>query len=570
MRETISDLSNLKDTMEVIPNDPYQEIYDEVSTDLALSKFNELDLFRHCIETCHKIFELSEFQYGKAAKNIPFDFLDDILTLYLEQFCQCTTKEDLSKEKYAYYTSCLDFPDDTFSLADLSAIIMGTNNNKVVDIDSKRIELWKLNKNYLQKFFGIEFNGKSDSQAEKYETLRLLKILYDCLNECNVNLAYLLRMSDLKQNWKIPNSYSNALAFIKERILTRTRTIDSDYHVDFRTIMELEHHYNAVKSFINSFSEGIINHILEQIDSPCCLVKRFICENIYQQVIDNLKNMSHVNLKKIDTPEAIQYYAYEHFLMTDIANEEYNDFFSEKFVVEAKEDFYIHAEDFLVANNIEYVSLERITNFTEKYKKELTKIIYSNMSDNNELRKFSIRIERHMDDYAIIGRVYNLGIKRNEFSELNGLEILAIIYLYEYLSDKGTDIPLHSGYNGIYEKDKKRRDLKIKALMKQFSAKLENKKIANPLSEEEFFLACEWLTEQMYILINHRTVEIQILREKMKSALLKYWRETIPLLTESGYTVPLEILIEKILPISQRQEIISTALKIQESNKVTD
>ena len=32
----------------------------------------------------------------------------------------------------------------------------------------------------------------------------------------------------------------------------------------------------------------------------------------------------------------------------------------------------------------------------------------------------------------------------------------------------------------------------------------------------------------------------------MKSDLLKYWRETIPLLTESGYMVPLEFLIEKI------------------------
>ena len=206
MRETISDLSNLKDTMEVIPNDPYQEIYDEVSTDLALSKFNELDLFRHCIEICHKIFELSEFQYGKATKNIPVDFLEDISTLYLEQFCQCPVQENLSKEKYAYYTSCLYFPDDNFSLADLSTIIIDTNDNNLVDTDSKRIELWKLNRNYLQKFFGIEFNGKSESQAEKYETLRLLKILYDCLNECNVNLAYLLRMSDLKQNWKIPNS----------------------------------------------------------------------------------------------------------------------------------------------------------------------------------------------------------------------------------------------------------------------------------------------------------------------------------------------------------------------------
>ena len=238
--------------------------------------------------------------------------------------------------------------------------------------------------------------------------------------------------------------------------------------------------------------------------------------------------------------------------------------------MEAEENFFLKADTFLTSNKIHSTSLEGIINFAERYKKELPKIIYSNVNDNKEIRKFSIRIERHMKDYAIIGRVYNLGIKRNVFSELNGLEILVIIYLYEYLSDKGINIPLHSGYNSIYEKDKKRRDLKIKALVKQFTAKLENKKIDNPLSEEEFFLACQWLTEQMHTLINHRTVQIQILREKMKSALLKYWRETVPLLTESGYTVPMEILIEKILPISQRQEITSKALEIQKSNKAPD
>ena len=121
---------------------------------------------------------------------------------------------------------------------------------------------------------------------------------------------------------------------------------------------------------------------------------------------------------------------------------------------------------------------------------------------------------------------------------------------------------MHSGYNSICEEDKKRRDLKIKALVKQLRARLDSKKIDSPLSDEEYFLACSYLTEQMYILTNHRTIKIQILREKMKSALLRYWKETIPLLTESGYTVPLEGLIEKIFPLTQRQEIIDKALQI--------
>lgn len=559
MGENISDLLRLKDTLEIVPNDPYQDVYDDLSKKLALKEFNKLDLFRYCIETCHKVFEISEFRYGKATRNIPPYLLEYIATLYSEKFYQCSVDKNPEKERYAYSTSCLNFPDNKFSIADLSAMIMG-ENTKPVDRDSKRIELWKLNRNYLRKFFGIEYDGKSDSESEKFETLRLLKILYDCINECQVDLAYLLRMSALKQNWKIPNSYSKAFEFIKERVIVRN--LDSGYRVDFRTIMDLEKYNNSVRSFINFFSEGIINHIFEQLDSPCCRVKRFICEKIYQSITANLSEMKPSSHEKLNCSEVIQCYAYEHFLMMDIADENYSGFYSEFFAVEAEEDFYSRTEDFLLSNEIEYVPLEKISDVAEKRKKELTKIIHADIGSDKELRKFSVRIERHKEDYAVIGRVYNLGINRDEFSELSGLDTLSIIYLYEYLSDTGKDIPLHSGYNSICEEDKKRRDLKIKSLVKQLRARFENQKIDSPLSDEEYFLACSYLTEQMYILTNHRTIKIQILREKMKSALLRYWQETIPLLTESGYTVPLESLIEKIFPLTQRQEIIDKALQI--------
>ena len=561
MGEKTLDLSKLEGTLEIMSDDPYQDIYDEVSLELAFGKFNELDLFRHCVGTCHRIFELSEFRYGKAAKNVPPDFLDEIATLYLEKFCQCPEDKNLVKERYAYHTSCLDFLEYKFSVADLSAMIMG-ENTEPMDRDSKRIELWKLNRNYLRKFFGTEYNDKSDSQAEKYEALRLLKILYDCLDRYQIDLAYLLRMSVMKQNWRLPNSYSEALEFIKERIIVRSN--ESGYRVDFRTVVELEKYNNSVRSFINAFSEGIIDHTLQQISSPSCRVKRFICESVYRRVIDNLRNMPSASHEKIKIPESIQCYAYEHFLMTDIIGEEYSNFYAERFVVEAEENFYHKAEEFLASNEIDSVALDEIADFAGKHKKDLPKVLYSNINDNKELRKLSVRIERHMDNYVFIGRVYNLGINRDEFSKLNGLETLAIIYLYEYLSDKGTDIPLHSGYNSIYEENKKRRDLKIKALIKQLRARFENEKIDSPLSDEEYFLGCSWLTEQMHTLMNHRTVEIQHLREKMKFVLLRYWRETIPLLTDSGYTVPLEILIEKILPETQRQEITDKALKILE------
>ena len=64
---------------------------------------------------------------------------------------------------------------------------------------------------------------------------------------------------------------------------------------------------------------------------------------------------------------------------------------------------------------------------------------------------------------------------------------------------------------------------------------MQNKETENetdvPLSEEEYFLACHWLNEQMYTLTNYRTVKLQELREETKDALLEYWLATVPLIT---------------------------------------
>lgn len=131
MGENISDSLKLKDTLEIVPEDPYQDVYDEVSEELAFKEFNAPDLFCHCVRTCHKIFEISEFRYGKAVKNIPPDFLDEIAMLYWEKFYQCSGDENPEKERYSYPTSCLNFPDNKFSIADLSAMIMGENTKPV-------------------------------------------------------------------------------------------------------------------------------------------------------------------------------------------------------------------------------------------------------------------------------------------------------------------------------------------------------------------------------------------------------------------------------------------------------
>lgn len=47
----------------------------------------------------------------------------------------------------------------------------------------------------MEKFFDVKFNAKSESKSEKYETLQLLKILYDCNDKCQVRLGDLLKIS---------------------------------------------------------------------------------------------------------------------------------------------------------------------------------------------------------------------------------------------------------------------------------------------------------------------------------------------------------------------------------------
>lgn len=551
-RAKFQEAAKEKNDVDLNADDPYLDIYSDVNAELQDVKIDHIALFNHCIRTCHEIFELSEFCYGKAAKNIPPDILGELATLYFGKTLNPLEYEEPAEGKYAYFTPHTNYPDRAFSIADLSEVILGKDADPL-DKDNKRNELWKLNQNYLGKFFGIKYDDKSGDQGAKYETLRLLKILHDCIYECEVDLAYLLRFSFLKQTSKIPTSYSKALDFIKARIIVK----DIEY---FKLVMKLECYNNAVRSFINAFSEGIVDHMLRQIESPNPRIKRFICGKVYERVIDNLNATPLSELARDNDADYIQRYAYEHFLMADIIDEEYSKFYSEIFVVEAEEGFYNRAEAFLTTNDIASVTLDELSDFVGKHKRGLVKVVHSNIADDTELRKLSIRIERHKDDYAIVGRVYNSGINRDEFSNLSGLEVVAIAYLYEYLSDNGTDIPLHSGYISTREDDQKRRDLKIKALVKQLRARFEKTEIDSPLSEEEYFLACQWLTEQMYMLMNCRTVELQTLREMMKSALLKYWRRTIPLLTPSDDEIQLESLIEKILPIQQRQAIISEAI----------
>ena len=81
-RAKFQEAAKEKNDVDLNADDPYLDIYSDVNAELQDVKIDHIALFSHCIRTCHEIFELSEFRYGKAAKNIPPDILGELATLY--------------------------------------------------------------------------------------------------------------------------------------------------------------------------------------------------------------------------------------------------------------------------------------------------------------------------------------------------------------------------------------------------------------------------------------------------------------------------------------------------------
>jgi len=549
--ESVNDISPIEYNRHCnSPSDlAYIEIFNEALKNLQNKKYSLTELFHYCLDICHKIFSISEFKYGKPAKDIPNYIWEATGEIFDLKSNECTD-EDLPNEKYDYPTSAVNFPTLKPSLLNMADLICESESNAGGEENVNKL-LDDLAKNYFEKFFGLKFNDLADL-SEIYEHLRLLKILYYC-NHYKVDLAYLLRMSFMKQNYKIPNSYTKAINIIKERILLRNA--NSNYFIGFSQVMALEKYSNVIRSFINSFSERVVSEPLETVKNLSVGAIRNFCVELYQSVIDNINNLEKDMSDTVTDPLCIQIYAYEHFLLTDIDQPNYEEFFSKIFVVEADESFYRRLVYFLKSIDFETVALAEIPEFVEKYTKDLIEILYSKTIDESKAEilfpnafygKYKAqkqKLERHSKNYEIMGRIYNSGIHQPERNNLSIFELILIICLYETSSDNGIKIPLYSGYKG----NKRRRVLKIKALVTNIRSR-NTEKNSSALSDEQYFLACYWITEQMHTLTNYRTIEIQKLREQMKIKILHYWLSRYPLLTKSGLKIDLNELSETILP----------------------
>ena len=86
------------------------------------------------------------------------------------------------------------------------------------------------------------------------------------------------------------------------------------------------------------------------------------------------------------------------------------------------------------------------------------------------------------------------------------------------------------------------------------------------MTDEEYFLAEHWIYEQIIMVMNYLTPEIQRLREEMKSKLFNYWKATVPLLIdESIEETSIETLIEKFIPRDELEKIMNEAIAMQKN-----
>lgn len=535
-------------------NIDYEKLCKEIPAEI-----NELSpelLFSHCMKTCQRLFEIAEGNTVKLAHNLP-DSVIDVLAAKYEKKRSNSSKLTPANEKYSYATSIKNFSvDEEISLKDFKErLASGSKESTEGDIIKKII------RDYLYPFFGYSYSEKQLTAEEKYEIIRLIKILYNCKWDCNIDLGYLQRMSLLQTKLDIPNPYQNAILYIKERIVTRSK--ESGYMLPYELIMKLERYSNALRSFINTFPERSVENILCYIPSTNCKITRFVRKEIYNAVIDNLHSEK-ADVTHVYGPIAIQCYAYVRFSSFSITphimpiGSMVGDKFKDAFI-ELEENGYDKIERFVEEADLPDISFSEISHFIQLYTPEIQKIVYPLAKTKNEVRAAKVNITRHKEQYKILGEIYNQKHCVNKDTPICARDFVLIIYLCEQLVQSHVQIPLSSGYN----RDNK-RTIKLNRLLNEIDSFHNGEPTPHSLSEAEYFLATHWLWEKMFMLMTYQTSEIKTLMQRMQQMLYDYWILHIPLLQDDTPKTKMNLnrFIQKILPTERRQRILNSAESI--------
>lgn len=528
---------------------PYDEIYDDVEADMKLKKFDCTTLFMHCMQTCNRIFSVAEYRPGKDANNIPEDLFEDIGLLYDEKYCEIHN-EDLSNEKYEYYTSYNNVSDlDNISMYDLVGCYAGEDDS---DKDCVKDDIKNIYTNFLPKYFGYRYDKKASPEI-RYELIRLTKILYDCKKDCGKDLGLILRVSKIQFKSEVNSVYKESVDYIKARILIRRHA--PEYQVSFEMIMEIERFANAIKSFMQFLNEKISKNILGYVCDKNSEKIRYIIENVCRVVIDNLADKELSNGVKYNEPETIQLYAYAHFILKEAAAV-YGDE-EDPVDIGFDNDVYDRIDEF--CNAAEIKDVDDIESFVREYRDELVAILFFDDVDSNLKRRRKESLIRNIDSYKEMVRIYSCWMNKDDKDRIGLREVIILIGMYEMLVGKHVDIPLYSGYtDGRYKKQK----------IKRLLMKMENYERSNShesiLTESEFYLASLWLFERMNMLMDCKTSQTMSLINQMQKSVLEYCLKQVPLLNkqsmpEECFLLNLDALREQIIPERVMQGILDEA-----------
>lgn len=532
--------------------DAFQDIYDDVCADLCGSSV--IDLYQHCITVCQRLFELAEYDFFKEPKNIPDDLLQEIATEYWEYqnnhhivvspidlFYQKTSVSYKANEciglladkwKLTVYDLARQLWEEKNGLSYLKNLDKAKSEkdkNKtkklkenreyiITDIKDKLEHLTK----YLPILFGVTYKPEQSS-AYRYETLRLLRILYDCREEHGVDIGYLCLESPFRFQHNFHSPYKESIIHIREQIITPP----APYQIDYNLVIHLEVYVNAVKSYIHSISDKLIAPIIEGLPNTSWKAEAAAREMCYRLILSRLKYISHDGESIKTEPkfdlDAFRAYVYVHFLTLGTVDSQINyeepktSDNSELQKLEISEMAYDIAQQYtgqaviLTEADIYTFCMENREVFSQLFWKD------SPCSANTFLQT----MKRNKKDYFLLARFNNHIDDRQPPTVIEGKRLFLLICLYENAKRNSVNIPISWGYS----KGNKIKPIKIKNALDRLYDWADNN--FPETADIEIFLISHWLAHRIYAVITYKTYRIQAIEQKMKKLLLQAWTKEI-------------------------------------------
>jgi hypothetical protein len=318
-------------------SDAYAKLYREINDSLYVNEFSETELFEDFFKRCEQIFKIGEIDYGKAAKNLPDNYLKDIGLLYDSKIVEFGDMGcDGHFKKYDTGTQYLDYKDENCSLYDLEQMFLDEKNCYVSEA---RSDLARIKKDHLEDFFGIEYKNKNPVE-QKYESIKLIKILCCCKCEIKVDLAYLKRMSFFRFKNQLPSEYEQAIKFIKKKLSNG---------LSFTEIIWVEYFNSLLRNCIKALGEGVAEYVIGNFPFAGCTLQRKIRKDVYSVINAKLKQLNENQINRlIKTEIPMQLEAYLHFIEWGIKDTiESLKIESEDMLMNIDEKVYMEADQFI-------------------------------------------------------------------------------------------------------------------------------------------------------------------------------------------------------------------------------